>query len=384
MADTETQTPQEEQQDVPTAQAEQDQPEQTAQTEQDQPEQIAAPDQEQAATPETPPEQDQPAEQPEAEQPEQPEAEAKQPETEAEQPEAEQPEQPEAEQPEKPEAEAEQLAQPEEPPAPPTETPQAPSPAIPVQQGLHRVRIEDLLKAGTHFGHLTSRWNPKMKPYIFMERNGIHIIDLMRTQDLLDKAADAASRFAKQGRKVLFVGTKKQAKDTVRAQAQDSDSPYVVERWLGGTLTNFQTIRKSIRRMEDLAKMEKDGTLDQLKKKERLMKKREREKLERNLSGIAEMARMPGALFIVDINREHIAVAEARKLGIPIIAMVDSNCDPDLVEYVVPCNDDAHKSIQLITTAIASAISEGKKQREIDQASKKAEKQKREESKAGS
>ena len=383
MADTETQTPQEEQQDAPTAQAEQDQPEQTAQTEQDQPEQIAAPDQEQAATPETPPEQDQPAEQPEAEQPE---AEAKQPETEAEQPEAEaeQPEQPEAEQPEKPEAEAEQLAQPEELPAPPTETPQAPSPAMPVQQGLHRVRIEDLLKAGTHFGHLTSRWNPKMKPYIFMERNGIHIIDLMRTQELLDKAADAASRFAKQGRKILFVGTKKQAKDTVRAQAQDSDSPYVVERWLGGTLTNFQTIRKSIRRMEDLAKMEKDGTLDQLKKKERLMKKREREKLERNLSGIAEMARMPGALFIVDINREHIAVAEARKLGIPIIAMVDCNCDPDLVEYVVPCNDDAHKSIQLITTAIASAISEGKKQREIDQASKKAEKQKREEGKASS
>ena len=364
MADTETQTPQEEQQDAPTAQAEQDQPEQDAQTEQDQPEQSAAPDQEQAAAPETPPEQDQPAEQPEAEQPE------------AEQPEAEQPE---AEQPE-----AEQPAQPEEPPAAPTETPQAPSPAMLVQQGQHRVRIEDLLKAGTHFGHLTSRWNPKMKPYIFMERNGIHIIDLMRTQELLDKAADAASRFAKQGRKVLFVGTKKQAKDTVRAQAKDSGSPYVVERWLGGTLTNFQTIRKSIRRMEDLAKMEKDGTLDQLKKKERLMKKREREKLERNLSGIAEMAGMPGALFIVDINREHIAVAEARKLGIPIIAMVDSNCDPDLVEYVVPCNDDAHKSIQLITTTIASAISEGKKQREIEQASKKAEKQKREEDKASS
>ena len=340
MAETETKSTEEGQQDAPTAQPDQQQPEQTAPTNLEQPE----------APPEMPPEPDQPAEQPQQAAP---------PEPEAEQPEAEQP---------------------AEPPAPPAETPQA----LPVQPGLHRAQIEDLLKAGTHFGHLTSRWNPKMKPFIFMERNGIHIIDLMQTQTLLDKAADAASRFAKQGRKVLFVGTKKQAKDTVRAQAKDSGSPYVVERWLGGTLTNFQTIRKSIRRMEDLAKMEKDGTLDQLKKKERLMKKREREKLERNLSGIAEMARMPGALFIVDINREHIAVAEARKLSIPIIAMVDSNCDPDLVEYVIPCNDDAHKSIQLITTAIASAISEGKKQREIDKASKKAEKQKRDEAKGAS
>ncbi|MFQ5570108.1 MAG: 30S ribosomal protein S2 [Rhodothermales bacterium] len=245
------------------------------------------------------------------------------------------------------------------------------------QQGQHRAQIEDLLKAGTHFGHLTSRWNPKMKPYIFMERNGIHIIDLMQTQTLLDKAADAAARFAKQGKRILFVGTKKQAKDTVRAQAKESNSPYVVERWLGGTLTNFQTIRKSIRRMEDLVKMEKDGTMEQLKKKERLMKMREREKLERNLSGIADMARMPGALFVVDINREHIAIKEARKLGIPIIAMVDSNCNPDLVDYIIPCNDDAHKSIHLITTTIASAVDEGRKQREIEQAARKAEKEKR-------
>ncbi len=227
--------------------------------------------------------------------------------------------------------------------APTAATPVAEAPAAEeTQQGKHRVSVENLLKAGTHFGHLTSRWNPKMKPYIFMERNGIHIIDLMQTQALLDRAADAAARFAKQGKRILFVGTKKQAKDTVRQLAKDSGSPYVVERWLGGTLTNFQTIRLSIRRMEDLIKMEKDGTLDQLKKKERLMKGREREKLERNLGGIAEMARMPGALFIVDINREHIAVAEARKLGIPIIAMVDSNCDPDLVDYLIPCNDDAH------------------------------------------
>ena len=273
------------------------------------------------------------------------------------------------------------------PPATPPPAAEATPPAKDteaIQQGKHRVRIEDLLKSGTHFGHLTSRWNPKMKQYIFMERNGIHIIDLMQTQTLLDKAADAASRFAKQGKRILFVGTKKQAKDTVRQLAKDCGSPYVVERWLGGTLTNFQTIRKSIRRMEDLVKMEKDGTLDQLKKKERLMKGREREKLERNLSGIADMARMPGALFIVDINREHIAVAEARKLGIPIIAMVDSNCDPDLVDYLIPCNDDAHKSIQLISSTIAGAINEGKKQREIEQASRKAEKEKREEAKASS
>ncbi len=297
-----------------------------------------------------------------------------------------------AEAPAAPAEPAAEAAPPAEAAAPATPEPAAPAPAAPapaeekqaVQQGKHRVAIEALLKSGTHFGHLTSRWNPKMKQYIFMERNGIHIIDLMQTQTLLDKASDAAARFSKQGKRVLFVGTKKQAKDTVRQLAKDCGSPYVVERWLGGTLTNFQTIRKSIRRMEDLVKMEKDGTLDQLKKKERLMKGREREKLERNLSGIADMARMPGALFIVDINREHIAVAEARKLGIPIIAMVDSNCDPDLVDYLIPCNDDAHKSIQLITSTIASAISEGRKQREIEQASRKAEKEKREEAKASS
>lgn len=212
-----------------------------------------------------------------------------------------------------------------------------------------------------------------MRPYIFMERNSIHIIDLVRTQEMLDAAGDVAARFAKQGKHILFVGTKKQAKETVRQCAKDCGSPYVVERWLGGTLTNFQTIRQSIRRMEDLVKMERDGTLDQLKKKERLMKGRERLKLERNLSGIADMARMPGALFVVDIRREHIAVAEARKLRIPVIAMVDSNCDPDLVDYVIPCNDDAFKSIKVITTAIAGAISEGRKQREIEQATRKLE-----------
>ena len=242
----------------------------------------------------------------------------------------------------------------------------------------HRVKVEDLLKAGTHFGHLTRRWNPKMKPFIFMERNGIHIIDLMQTQDLLDKAADAATRFSKMGRKILFVGTKKQARDIVKQHADTCGSPYTVERWLGGTLTNFQTIRKSIRRMEDIQKMETDGTLAQLKKKERLMKMREKEKLEKVLGGISKMAKLPGAVYIVDINREHIAVKEARKLGIPIISIVDTNCDPDLVDFPIPANDDALKSIDLITSVIASATLEGSKAKKVEDSSKKAEKEKRE------
>jgi len=227
----------------------------------------------------------------------------------------------------------------------------------------HRVEVEALLKAGVHFGHLTSRWNPKMKAFVFMERNGIHIIDLAQTQMMLDAAAGAASRFARQGKSILFAGTKKQARESLRKHAESCESPYVVERWLGGTLTNFQTIRKSIRRMEDLVKMEEDGTMAQLKKKERLMKAREREKLEKVLAGIANMPRLPGALFVVDINREHIAVKEARKLGIPIIAMVDTNCDPDLVDHAIPSNDDALKSIDLVAGVIAAAISEGKASR---------------------
>ncbi|QXD13798.1 30S ribosomal protein S2 [Rhodocaloribacter litoris] len=245
------------------------------------------------------------------------------------------------------------------------------------RQSAHRASIEDLLKAGTHFGHLTSRWNPKMRPFIFMERNGIHIIDLTQTQALLDRAADAAARFARRGKKILFVGTKKQAREIIRRHAEACQSPYVVERWLGGTLTNFQTIRKSIRRMEELAKMEEDGTLDQLKKKERLMKRREREKLEKVLTGIKDMARLPGALYVVDINREHIAVSEARKLGIPIIAMVDTNCDPDLVDYPIPANDDALKSIDLVTAIIANAVNEGSKEKELQEAAGKEEKAKR-------
>ncbi|PIQ60566.1 MAG: 30S ribosomal protein S2 [Bacteroidetes bacterium CG12_big_fil_rev_8_21_14_0_65_60_17] len=241
----------------------------------------------------------------------------------------------------------------------------------------HRASIEDLLKAGVHFGHLTSRWNPKMRDHIFMERNGIHIININHTQAYLDEAADAVARFAKRGKTVLFAGTKKQGRAVIREQAEACGSPYVVERWLGGTLTNFQTIRKSIRRMDDLVKMEEDGTLDQLKKKERLMRAREREKLQTVLSGIKDMSRLPGAIFIVDINREHIAVKEAQKLGIPIIAIVDSNCDPDVVDYPIPANDDAVKSIELIASVISQAIQEGEKQRSVAEAEARAEKEKK-------
>ncbi len=241
---------------------------------------------------------------------------------------------------------------------------------------VHRASIEELLKAGTHFGHLTSRWNPKMKTHIFMKRNGIHIINLNHTQQYLDEAANAVARFSRRGKKILFTGTKKQAQAIIRKHAESCDSPYVVERWLGGTLTNFATIRKSIRRMEELVRMEEDGTLDQLKKKERLMKGRELEKLQKILTGVQEMARVPGALFVVDIRREHIAIKEAKKLRIPVIAIVDTNCDPDLVDYAIPANDDALKSIDLITGVIANAVIEGQKERKEQEAEAKAIKEK--------
>ena len=223
-----------------------------------------------------------------------------------------------------------------------------------------RASIEDLLRAGAHFGHLTSRWNPKMAPFIFMQRNGIHILDLKQTQALLDEAADAAARFAARGREILFVGTKKQAQNVVREEAERAGMPFVVDRWLGGMLTNFSTIRGSLRRMETLRREEADGTTAQLKKKERLMRSRELEKLERVLGGISDMGKLPGALYVVDVRREHIAVDEARKLGIPVIALVDSNVDPDLVDFPIPANDDAMKSVALFTRIIADAIIEGR------------------------
>lgn len=242
---------------------------------------------------------------------------------------------------------------------------------------MSNVSLEDLVRAGTHFGHLTRRWNPKMRSFIFMERNGIHIIDLKKTKARLDDAAQTATRMAKSRRNILFVGTKKQARDVIRAEAERCGMPFVTERWLGGMLTNFQTIRQSIRRMESLARQESDGTFDQLKKKERLMRMREREKLERTLAGISKMPKLPDAVYVVDINREHIAVSEARKLNIPIIAMVDTNCDPDLVDHVIPSNDDALKSILLVTSAIADAILEGHRAGEVEREAKEVEKEKR-------
>jgi small subunit ribosomal protein S2 len=223
-----------------------------------------------------------------------------------------------------------------------------------------RVEVAELLAAGCHFGHLTRRWNPKMRPYIFMERNGIHIIDLMKTSLLLDEACNAISNVVADQRRVLFVGTKKQAKDVIREEAVRSGEFYVSERWLGGALTNFTTIRKSVKRLTNIDKMETDGTFDKLTKKEVLFLQREREKLNKVLSGVVEMTRLPGAIFVVDIKKESIAVKEARKLGIPVFAIVDTNCDPQSVDYVVPANDDAIKSIQVITKVIADAVLEGK------------------------
>ena len=216
-----------------------------------------------------------------------------------------------------------------------------------------------------------------MAPYIFMQRNGIHILDLKQTQARLDDAADAAARFASKGRKILFVGTKKQAQNVVREEAERAGMPFVVDRWQGGMLTNFQTIRGSLRRMETLRREEADGTNDKLKKKERLMRSRELEKLDRVLGGISDMGKLPGALFVVDIKREHIAVDEARKLKIPIIALVDSNVDPDLVDYPIPANDDAMKSVSLFTRAVADAVIEGQKAGAIERDAAVAEAQSR-------
>jgi small subunit ribosomal protein S2 len=224
---------------------------------------------------------------------------------------------------------------------------------------MSRVELTELLAAGAHFGHITRRWNPKMKPFIFMEKNGIHIIDLKKTQQYIEEACDAISNIAADGKGILFVGTKKQAKEIIEEEAKRCSAYYVTERWLGGMLTNFSTIRKSVRRYTNIEKMETDGTFDNLPKKERLMLMREKDKLQRVLGGVVEMGRLPGAVFIVDIKKDHLAVNEANKLNIPVFAIVDTNCDPDLVEYIMPANDDASKSIQLITSKISDAVIEG-------------------------
>lgn len=240
-----------------------------------------------------------------------------------------------------------------------------------------RVTYQELLDAGVHFGHLKRKWNPKMAPYIFMEKNDIHIIDLNKTQVMLDEACRAVKQIVKSGRKILFVATKKQAKEIVSAEAKRLNMPYVTERWLGGMLTNFATVRKSIKKMSNIDKMESNGTMQTLNKKERLTVARERAKLERVLGGIYDQNRLPAALFIVDIKNEHIAVREAQRLNIPTIAMVDTNSDPTLVDFPIPANDDATKSISLITGVIAKAIEEGMEERKREKvdadASKKEE-----------
>jgi small subunit ribosomal protein S2 len=222
-----------------------------------------------------------------------------------------------------------------------------------------QIELTTLLDAGAHFGHLTRRWNPKMKPFIFMERNGIHIIDLKKTRELLEGACNALSTIVGDGKRVLFVGTKKQASQVIEDEARRCGQFFVCQRWLGGMLTNFSTIRKSVKRLTNIEKMETDGTYDKITKKETLVLDREKEKLSDVLSGVVEMTRAPGALFVVDIKKEEIAVKEAKRLGIPVFAIVDTNCDPTTVDYPIPANDDAIKSIQVITKLIADAILEG-------------------------
>ena len=226
-----------------------------------------------------------------------------------------------------------------------------------------QTEVKDLLNAGVHFGHLTRKWNPNMAPYIYMERNGIHIINLYKTAAKIDEAQEALKKIAASGRKILFVATKKQAKDIVAEKAKNVNMPYITERWPGGMLTNFVTIRKAVKKMAAIDRMKKDGTFETLSKKERLQVDRLRAKLEKNLGSITDMTRLPGALFVVDIKREHIAIKEARKLKIPIFAMVDTNSDPREVEYVIPANDDASKSIEKILTLVSDAVAEGLQQR---------------------
>lgn len=220
------------------------------------------------------------------------------------------------------------------------------------------VSLQDLLMAGTHFGHLTRRWNPKMKKFIFMEKNDIYIIDIKKTLAMLEQACEELANIVRSGEKILFVGTKKQAKDIIRIEAERCNQFYVNERWLGGTLTNFVTVKKSIKRLKHLDKMATDGTYEKLTKKEVLQIEREKEKLEKVLGGIKEMAKLPGAIFVVDVKKEAIAVQEADRLNIPIIGLIDTNSDPDLIDFPIPGNDDAFKSINLITRSIADAVIE--------------------------
>ena len=241
-----------------------------------------------------------------------------------------------------------------------------------------RINLETLLAAGSHFGHLTRRWNPKMKKFIFMERNGIHIIDLKKTQNKIDEAYNAIKKIAEDNEDILFVGTKKQAKEIVKGEAKRCGNYYITDRWLGGTLTNFGTIRKSIKHMKNLEKMSTDGTYENISKKEILSIEREKEKMKKVLDGIEEMKRLPGIIFIVDTKKEQIAVKEARKLNIPIVAIVDTNSDPTIIDYPIPANDDAAKSISILSRIIADAVIEGSQKLKEQKAEQEAEAEKKE------
>ena len=240
---------------------------------------------------------------------------------------------------------------------------------------MSRVELIQLIKSGAHFGHLTRRWNPKMKPYIFMEKNGIHIIDLKKTQQLIEVAAEKFNQLVSEGKTVLFVGTKKQAKGVIETEARKCGANWVSERWLGGMLTNFSTIRKSVKRLHNIEKQETDGTFEKITKKEILFLSREHGKLKKVLGGVESMNKLPGALFIVDIRKESIAVKEARRLNIPVFAIVDTNCDPDEIDYIIPANDDAVKTIELITSTMADAILEGEAKLKEKRAEEAAERE---------
>lgn len=237
---------------------------------------------------------------------------------------------------------------------------------------MSRTNFDQLLEAGCHFGHLKRKWNPAMAPYIFMERNGIHIIDLHKTVAKIDIAAEALKAIARSGKRVLFVATKKQAKDIVAEAAKSVNMPYVTERWPGGMLTNFPTIRKAVKKMATIDKMTADGTFSNLSKRELLQISRQRAKLEKNLGSIADLNRLPAALFVIDVMKEHIAVAEANRLGIPVFAMVDTNSNPDNIDFVIPANDDASTSIQVVLGACCAAIKEGQEERKAEKADEAA------------
>ena len=235
-----------------------------------------------------------------------------------------------------------------------------------------RTNFDQLLEAGAHFGHLKRKWNPAMAPYIYMERNGIHIIDLNKTVVKVEEAAEALKNLARSGRKILFVGTKKQAQEAIAAHAQEVGMPYITERWAGGMLTNFPTIRKAVKKMSQIDKMMTDGTLENVSKREKLQITRQREKLEKNLGSIADMTRLPSAIFVVDVIEEKIAVAEANRLGIPVFGIVDTNSNPNNIDFVIPANDDATKAIDVILSAVCDAIKEGLEERKVEKADEEA------------